>query len=122
MSIKTVVEAGRRAAEARMTDTCIVTRRVYNRAEKKSEDIIVYEGKFRVRTTNTNAAMMPDAGGKTAMQQNIAHFPWSTVLIKGDQIKVTSGDPQLARTVFTVRGASPGSQNSAARYQVESVM
>ncbi|KMY23315.1 hypothetical protein ACU19_04910 [Actinobaculum suis] len=111
-----------------MTDQCKVTRVVIiNRkpayaAAREKKTITVYEGPFRVRVTSPNAAVMPDAGGMTVMQQDVASFPIDVVLQKGDTITVTAGDPQLVGASFTVRGRSPASQATAAKYQVESVM
>lgn len=121
--------AGRRAAEALMTDTCTITRGVGGPVFDPGLGEYVagageqlYSGRCRVRPRD-NADQVVEAGG-----QNVSLFPYvvsvpvsSTAFDVDDLVTVTASalDPALPGLVLRVRQVNIGSQVTARRIGCE---
>jgi hypothetical protein len=108
MSRETVSARGRAAAEAGMTDTCVIKRKS---GESTSGGVItpthatLYTGKCRVQSRAATRQGQDAAEAYVIVERHEVQLPMSvTGLREGDQIAITaSGDPDLVGRVFTVR-------------------
>lgn len=106
-----VLSKGRVAAEKRMTDTA----RIIRVDDYTGVETLIYEGKCRVRSTTPASAIMADSGASTALHLSVLHVPLSAPVVERGDIVTVRG------VMFTVRGASTGTQQTSMRYQIEDV-
>lgn len=137
LGIPGVRASARRAALARMRETCLVTRDSDGPGVRNPEtgtvtypppivlygpDLGPHKGRCRVRMATAAGAAMYDAGGLTVMQQTQVSFPADVTFERNDVVEILASDnPLLVGAKFTIRALPEGSQQSANRYGVEAV-
>lgn len=126
MSVASILNSGRAAAEARMSDTCTVTRvtsrRLSSAGAFTDTTETIYSGKCRVAVPDVTASM-PEAGGQqVVVQQFVVSVPISVTTVKpGDVVTVTAApyDEALVNKTLRVRDVPYGSQLTARRLPCE---
>lgn len=127
MSVAGVLDAGRLAAEALMTDACTVERGsgtpVLNETTGAyaTTDDTVYSGKCRVQTRTAMAAER-DAGDRfLIVGRVIITLPVTeTGFVTNDLVTITdAGDPQLIGAKYRVRSVVDKSHATARRLECE---
>ena len=122
-----VLDMGRRMAESRMTDSCVIRRdggAVFDEAtgEYAPSFVDVYSGPCRLKWPTTGARAADAAGQLVVVESVELHLPVSAVGVEPQDAVEVSGSltrPDLAGRVFTVVGAFDGSGTTALRYRVE---
>lgn len=121
------LEAGRAAAEARMTDTCTIARVTPVRTNSSTGVITtssetIYSGKCRVAVPDMAAATREAGGQQVVVQQFVVSVPISVTTVKpGDVVTVTAApyDGALVNKTLRVRDVPYGSQLTARRLSCE---
>ena len=135
--MRALLERGRAAANALMTDSCRITRPGTGEPVRDPETglvvdpapVTVYEGPCRVRAENAEVTEV-DAGERQVgvvrwtVGIPVEHPDWDTSGIgRGDTVEILTAafDPGLAGRRFTVSAGFVGSQVTARRLPVEAV-
>lgn len=123
-----------RYAESRMRDTCVVSRAVDGSGDLDSVTGLpaagsrstVYSGPCRVHTGGAvSAGAQRQSGADTVVQvSSILHVPVGAPRVQvNDVVRVTASEnPALPSMTFVVSGVIPGSQMTAQRVQVTTVI
>lgn len=119
---------GRRMAESRMTDGCVVSRsgdRVWDddAGEWTFPLVTVFSGPCRVKHPSTGARDVEAGSQLLVVGQLELHVPVGTPVFAADDVVVITASATRADQVgreFTVVSPFDGSQTTALRYRVES--
>lgn len=122
-----VLDAGRRMAESRMTDSCTVARdgvAVWDEAagEDVATPVVVFSGPCRVKSPTT-AARGVEAGSQLLVMSELeVHLPFAAEGVTvGDVVTITGSvtRPGMVGRRFRVVAPFDGSQTTALRFRVE---
>lgn len=122
-----VLAMGRRMAEARMLDTCKVTRTARGELDQQTGKhpvtvTEVYAGPCRVKHPTT-AAKPGDAGSQLIVVTSLeVHLPATTSGVEaGDVVEITASAtrPEQVGRSFKITGPFDGAQTTALRFRVE---
>lgn len=130
MSVSSAVAAGRRAAEALMTDTCVITEVIGTVTDDLTGQVteqtaVRYSGRCRMQIPAATGQRV-DAGEVTVtvlrMQLQLPVIGSENVR-RGNQVLVTAsaGDPALAGRTWVVRDLAHKSHATARRLTVEEI-
>lgn len=130
MSRDVILAAGRAAAEAGMTDMCVVIESVAPGEWDEeindygpAQEVFSYEGPCKVKAEGTQPALTESAGRPVVTVEPEIHFPVMTSagIETGQVVRITSAryDPALVGREFTVSGLSASSQATARRLRVK---
>ena len=129
MTAQAAVAAGRRAAEALMTDACQISR-VTGTTTNPDTGVVttttatVYAGKCRLQQ-RAGTALRAEVGEASVLLTRLElHVPWGTAGVAAEQhVTVTAAaDPALVGAKFTVRGPlTAKSYATAQRWELEEV-
>jgi hypothetical protein len=132
MTAESAMLAGRRAAEAKMTDTADVYGlpvRSWDEATLKyvtGSPVVVYSGPCEIKLADVQVLEVEQQGQELGVQRAIVKFPVDadTVFAEGFTIKITASPTDEANVGRTFRVTSPHAQSyaTARRYPVESVL
>lgn len=130
MNVSGVLARGRRAAEARMIDTCLIERATGTSVDPYGNEVTtyepVYEGKCRVMSWNV-ATTSPDVGQQRIdLLRFYVHVPVSVTGVKvNDRVTMTaSRDPELTEPdrTFRVENLAHKTDQTARRLPVEEIV
>lgn len=131
MSVTSAVNAGRRAATARMLDT-FEFRKPTGHAMQGGVEVETFEVLLstlgRVKVSEGLAVRDAEVGSRTsASVSRELHIPWDSPAIPTGTIAVctsvdAASDPTLLNARLRVDGPAPGSQTTARRLQVSEVL
>ena len=129
MDIAAAVAAGRRAAEARMTDTCAITRVTGQTTDMDTGQVVdvtepVYSGPCRVQQRSTVASRVDVGEASLLLVALELHLPVaaSTDVHAEDAVQiVTSVDPDLVGKHFTVKQVAHKTDATARRLGIQEV-
>ena len=121
------LDAGRRMAVSRMTDTCTITRAGTptwddSKGEYTSTTVSVYSGPCRVKHTSTVARDVNAGSQLLAVSQLELHLPVSAVGVRADDAVSVTGSATRGEQVgrkFTIVAPFDGSQSTALRFRIE---
>lgn len=126
MSRQTVIEAGRRAAESRMTETVkVVTRTEVSDPETHdvtpSDSAPIYQGIARWVPAQTQSTESREVGQLVTAQTPELHVPVSAAKLPIGAVAVitaSTSDASLVGNEVTIGGRPEGGQTTAHRYAV----
>ena len=132
MSLAGVLERGRRAAEAIMSDACTIARPgargAFNATTgtyADSDESAVYSGKCRIQSSNVLDPRSPEFGGREITTQEVTvSVPMSAEGIEvGDEVTVTACefDSEMVGRSLKVEGLVIKSHSTARRLRCEVV-
>lgn len=131
MTAESAMLAGRRAAEAKMTDTAEVyglPTRTWDETKLKYTDVtpLVHTGKCEIKLTDVQVLEIEQQSQELGVQRAIVKFPVAadTVFAENFTVKITASPTDPANVGRTFRITSPHAQSyaTARRYPVESVL
>lgn len=118
MTAQTALAAGRRAAEALMTDTCTITRPTTTPDPDgldRITEVPVWEGRCKVQTYEAHETAAQSAGALVVTQRYSIHIPHNVGAVRvGDLIRVTG-----YLSVFRVTGLFDKTYATSRRFQVD---
>lgn len=118
MSARTAVIAGRRAAEALMTDRATITRPTVTTGEGGLDEIDetpVWEGRCKVQTYEAHETAANSAGALVTIQRYSIHLPHHVDAVRvGDLIRVAG-----YLSIFRVTGLFDKTHVTSRRFQVD---
>lgn len=124
-----VVEAGRRAAERRMTDTVRITRTDPDQVDEltgRGVDVTVYEGRAKVQGYTAYETRAEVAGATVVIQRSGLHLPVGAYRMRvGDVVEVTATatDPFLVGRRYRIAQEAPMKTHATAyRVYVDAVL
>lgn len=123
----TALESGRRMAESRMTDECVVVRAGEEVWDEEQGTYLpgtvqIYSGRCRIRHGSGSPVDDQPGGMRVAVGKIEIHVPVGTTpFAPSDVVAVTASStrPDQVGREFTVQGPFDGSQTTALRYVVE---
>lgn len=122
-----VLSAGRAMAEARMTDSCVVTRKTSGTWDEDAGDYVdadieIYSGVCRIAFTASTPANINAGSALQSLGQLEIHVPVNAEIFAPDDVVTISQSgtrpDQVGRKFFIV-APFDGSQTTALRYKVE---
>lgn len=118
MSARTAILAGRRAAEALMTDKATITRPTVTVSDDGLDYVTetpVWEGRCKVQTYEAHETAANAAGALVTIQRYSIHLPHSVDMVRvGDLIRVAG-----YLSVFRVTGLFDKTHVTSRRFQVD---
>ena len=127
MSATSALLAGRRAAEARMTDQCRITRpsgEVDPLTGKPLDPVVVYVGRCRISGDRPYEELPEVAGAQRVIQRHILSVPVSAgPFAPDDAVTITAAPHQPHLTLpgveFRIAGPDERSQQTSQRMYIE---
>lgn len=122
-----VLARGRRFAERRMTDTCVITRQgeaVLDEAtgKKTPATVVVYKGPCEFRAAQVQATTAEQSGQQLVVQDATLKLPiaTSTAVTKGDDVVIITSatDPGLVGRKARIVGPFASAYTTARRFPV----
>ena len=122
-----VLARGRRMAERRMTDTCLITRRgpaVLDEAtgKKTPTTVVVYQGKCEFRAAQVQATTAEQSGQQLVVQDATLKLPiaTSTAVSKDHDVEILTSatDPALVGLKARIVGPFASAYTTARRFPV----
>lgn len=122
--VDAVLTAGQRAAEARMTTTCTISRATGDRDPLTGEPVLepVYEGRCRVHGDRPYEQTPESGGGTVTVQRYLLSVPVSAGPFEvGDVVEVTAArhQPHLVGRTYRIGGPDERSQQTAQRMFID---
>lgn len=132
MSITSAAAAGRRAAEARMTDTVRLYRQAADLFDRETGETVpgpqttLYTGRARVKPAPAVPEDTEAGEREITRRRYVVHLPWTTPIpggariLPGDRIEITtSRDARLVGLTLWVLDGEYGDQTTAWRISTE---